>query len=394
MKPLMSVYVPKNLDEIIGQDRAIEAARKNVKSGKAMLFYGPPGTGKTAAAAAAATENSLELLEVNSSDFRNKDQINSIIGNASRQRSLFHSGKIILIDEADGVSGTKDRGGLAALSKIIEESAYPIIITATDPWDSKFSGIRKRCVLVPFSPLQNHDVASVLKRVCSAAGIIHDEESLMRIARRSGGDARSAINDMQTLIVKGSVTIESMEVLGDRSHEESMPQAIVKVLKTTDPKIAITAFENVREDKDQQMLWVDYNMPKEYTKPDDLARAYEQLSLADVFSRRIRRWQHWRFLVYINALQSAGVAVSKDSKYKVFIEYKQSSRLLKMWWAKQKSMKKKAISLKIAQKTHASARQVLQSFHYFLAMLKDKGISSGLAEEIGLDKEEIAWVRK
>ena len=69
----------------------------------------------------------------------------------------------------------------------------------------------------------------------------------------------------------------------------------LRFYKSTDPNVAITAFENVEEKLDQQLLWIDENLPKEYTKPEDLAKAYDKLSKADVFNRRIRRWQHYRF---------------------------------------------------------------------------------------------------
>jgi len=47
-----------------------------------------------------------------------------------------------------------------------------------------------------------------------------------------------------------------------------------------------------------------WNLPKEYTKAEDLAKAYENLSLADVYFGRIRRWQYYRFYVYIYNLLS------------------------------------------------------------------------------------------
>ena len=69
-----------------------------------MWLWGDSGTGKTATAVALAHELGLELIEVNASDSRNKEAIGSLIGGAVNQGSLFGTGKLILVDEVDGLS--------------------------------------------------------------------------------------------------------------------------------------------------------------------------------------------------------------------------------------------------------------------------------------------------
>ena len=318
------------------------------------------------------------------------------VGSAAKQYSLFGSSKIILIDEIDGLSGNKDRGGLATLTKLIGESAFPIIFTIQNPWDYKFNSLKKKCTLVEFVPLDANDMVKVLIDVCKKDNIKYEESVLKGLARRSGGDFRAALNDLEMLSTGiKEITKESLQELEDRSREESMPNALLKVFKSTDPKIAITAFDSVKEDIDQQFLWIDENLPNEYDKPEDIAMAYDKLSKADVFKRRIRRWQHWRFLIYVNALLTAGVAVSKDEKYKKFVKYKPTGRILKLWWAKQKSLKKKAIAAKIAEKTHSSVRDVVKDMEYFkLIFKKNKEMAKSISEYLDLDKDEIAWLKK
>ena len=64
--------------------------------------------------------------------------------------------------------------------------------------------------------------------------------------------------------------------------------------------------------------------------------------------------------------------------------------MLKIWWANQKAMKKKAIAEKIAAHTHTSAKEAIKSMPYYRQILrKDRP----LAEMLGLDAEEIAWVK-
>jgi replication factor C large subunit len=362
---------------------------------RAVLVYGTSGCGKTSAVYALAEDLNLEIVEMNASDFRNKDQINSIAGAASQQMSLFGGSKVILIDEIDGIAGRQDFGGVAALVKLIQESKFPIVMTINNPYNKKFSSIRNKCEMLKFEDLDANSIFMILKNIADKEGIKYDDDSLKRLARRNAGDARGAINDLQILTSEGKLEEKTIDELSERNRTENMLQALVKVFKSTDPSIAISAFDNVEEDLDQCAFWIDENLPKEYTNPEDLARAYDKLSRADVFKRRIRRWQHWRFLTYVNALLTAGVAVSKDSKNKKFIPYKPTGRILKMWWAKQKSMKKKAIAEKLARKTHSSVKEQVKTIDYFKQIFKnDKDMSKKIANYLDLDKEEVAWLKK
>lgn len=396
-----SKHEPKKISEIEDQKDAlkylkdfVENYRKHKK--RIAIIYGPVGSGKTVSVYALAYELKLEIIEINASDFRNDDQIKSVVGNASIQMSLFSKGKIILVDEIDGLSGTEDRGGISALTKLAEKSAFPIICTATDPFDKKFSELRKKSDMIQFQPLDYNSVFNILKRICNEEKIRFNEEDLKTLARRVGGDARAAINDLQMIAEsKKELKKEDIDELGQREQQENIINAMLRVFKTTDPKIAISAYDNVQEDFDKIFLWVDENLPKEYEKPEDLARAYDYVSMADVMSRRIRRWQHWRFLVYINAYLSAGIAVSKDEKYKKFVQYGPTTRILKLWMANQKYQKRKAIAEKIALKTHSSAKRVVTDTLPYLQQIfrKNKEQGNEIADELDLSEEEVEWLR-
>ena len=132
--PWCEKYRAYSFADVKGQDLAIDKLKAFLRTfpkKKAAVLHGAAGTGKTSLAYATAAEMSAEIIELNASDLRNKDQIARIIRPASEQRPLFKKTKIILIDEIDGIS-TRDRGGLSELLGIIEKSAFPIILTAND----------------------------------------------------------------------------------------------------------------------------------------------------------------------------------------------------------------------------------------------------------------------
>ena len=108
---------------------------------------------------------------MNASDFRNAESMNKIVGNASVQMSLLARGKIILVDELDGVSGQKDRGAIPTLVKLIAKSSFPIVITLNDPFEKKFSSLRTKCEMIKFNQLNQIETVKALTAVCAKEGL-------------------------------------------------------------------------------------------------------------------------------------------------------------------------------------------------------------------------------
>ncbi len=401
MQPFVKKYQPKKLSEFIGQKKPLEELKNfishfSAQKKKAALLFGPSGTGKTCSAHAIASEMELEIVEVNASEFRSQSQINLKIGNAIKQRSLFSKGKVILIDEVDGIAGVEDRGGLQAVIKLIECTSYPIILTMADCSDHKYDSLKRKCLNIEFSQINNDDIVSFLKELCKKEKISIEDTALRSLARFSGGSLNSALNDLQSLSEqKKHLTKDDIDFLGFRDHIEHIKNAMLRIFKTTDIKIALSAFENVAEDSDERFLWMDENLPKEYTNPEDLANAYDALSKADIFRRRIRINQHYRFLIYINAYLTAGIALAKKEKYPKQIVYEETKRLLKIFWSNQKSMKKKEIAKKIAGKTHCSKKSAMRDVIYYREIFrKNKHSSEKITAELELTPEEVEWMRK
>ncbi len=397
MQPWVIKYRPKNLSEVYGQERAVEAIKtflinfsKSKKKG--LLLYGPAGTGKTSSIHAAAKELDLEIMEFNASDVRNKEAIETIVKHALKQHSLFFKQKVILLDEIDGLSGTNDRGGAPALLPLIEESVFPILMTANDAYSDKLKAIRKECTLVPFNPLSENDIIKILRTICEKEKIEFEERALQELAKKSEGDLRGAINDLETLCSNTKkLTLSSISEVSDREKKISLLKALSVVFKGTSIEEARKALNNIDEDYDELFLWIEENLPKEYSG-NDLGRAFEYLSRADVFKGRITRWQHWRFLVYIYDLFS-GISCAKDKTSPQFITYARSERILKMWIMNNKYVKRKAIAEKLARKTHTSRKRALDQLWYLRTAMKAKD-GEKVMDELGLEAEEIEWVRK
>jgi len=379
-------YKPRNLSDIKGQDKAIFELKnfiENFKKGKAGLLYGPTGTGKTSISYILAKESNYEVIEINASDYRNKNEIEKIVGEGVKQQSLFKEGKIILVDDVDGMN-LKDRGGSQALAKIISKSKWPILMTCNDPFSSKLKILRSKSKLIEFKKLNYLSIYKILKEICEKEEVKFKEDKLKQLARKSNGDVRAALNDLQNLI-KGK---EIEEVgFGDREHKENIFNALRLIFKSKDPNLLLSVFSKTDLDLDECMLWLDENLSKEYDK-EDLKNAYEMLAKADVFRGRIRRQQYYRLMVYINALASVGIGLSKKEKNNKVVNYKRPGRILKIWIAKQRYAKKRAIVEKFAEATHISTKKALKEFCYYKGFLKD------VKEDLELNEEEIEWLKR
>lgn len=352
------------------QKAALEQLRTFVtgsrKPGQLALLHGPQGSGKTSMVHALARELNLELLEVNASDVRNESSIKELLGPALSNRSLFGGSKVILFDEVDGLSGTKDRGGLGAILSLAKESPFPVVMTANDPWDSKFSDLRKRSVMIPVKGLAYTSIVPILRIIASSEGLEYDDAALQALARRAGGDLRAAITDMQSL--GEVVSVAKVDSVDQRDVKGNILDAVRIVLKTRDPKVARDVLDTLQEDIDEIFLWMDENLPKEYRRADDLERAYNALATADRFRGRIRRWQHWRFLVYCYDLLGPGIALSKSEKYDGFVTIARAQRLLSVW--RSKSATRDAIIKKLAAEQHISLAAARREFRVLRPALK------------------------
>ncbi|HDH28593.1 MAG TPA: AAA family ATPase, partial [Euryarchaeota archaeon] len=163
---------PQKLSDLVGNPRTLARISEwthEFKDGeakkKALLLHGPPGSGKTSAAIALSEELGFELVETNASDVRTKDAVERKVGFAASLASLDpeSKGKIILIDEVDGIHGRSDFGGLAAVKKIIKSSKEPVILLANDAW-SLPADFRALCELLEFKRIDRRAVLKVLKR--------------------------------------------------------------------------------------------------------------------------------------------------------------------------------------------------------------------------------------
>lgn len=360
------------------------------KGDEPVLLHGQAGTGKTSLVEALANDLGYELVETNASDVRTKKKLKSELKEATRQASFFGGNKLILIDEVDGMSST-DRGGTKELGRIVDESRFPVIMTANDAYDSKIKSLRNRSNLVKLDSVHTNSIAAHLKQILEAEGIEYEEDAVKRIARRAGGQMRSAINDLESVARgKEKLVVDDLEVLGYRDNEQDIFESLKIIFKTSSAANAREATQNLDEDADTFMQWIRENIPREYKKPGDVSQAYDWISKASVFNGRIRISNNWKLLKYVYSFSSIGVALSKEEKYDGWTKYQYPSKIRRMGASRASRNRLETIGKKVGEKLHVSIKDSKQMMPFLARLIEN---DPEIANQLELEEDEIEFVK-
>jgi|TARA_R110002051_G_scaffold246302_3_gene305891 replication factor C small subunit len=201
---LLEAAQPTTLAHLAGLDslkRDVQSWLDNDSWPQALLFRGPPGTGKTSAAYVIARtvlgehHNSVNFIESNASDDRGISYIRDELKFAMRSKPLGVPRKVILLDEADGLTTQAQD----AMRQLIEKySKNAMLILTCNEMEKIRPAIRSRCSIYPFSPVSPEAGAERLGRVLVPAWEKTECEEiygalLRKLVELMNGDLRACI---------------------------------------------------------------------------------------------------------------------------------------------------------------------------------------------------------
>ena len=226
--PLATYLRPRDLAEFVGQKKIISEnawlyqAIKNDKV-PSLIFWGPPGSGKTTLAFIISKETKSEFIEFSATSNGVKD-LKKVIDRAQESRRLGIK-TLLFIDEIHRWNKAQQD----ALLPQVENGAIILIgATTENPSFAVNSALLSRSKVIVLEALEGGDLEKIIERAVKELKIKISAEVRGLIAQLANGDARKALNLLESAIEQGGkITpqlikeiINKPNLLYDKSGEE------------------------------------------------------------------------------------------------------------------------------------------------------------------------------
>jgi len=202
-KHLTKKHAPKQVSDLLGNPSAHKQLKELIQNNGRALLVGSPGIGKTSAVYAVANELGFDVIELNASDSRRKDELKTILRRCQMLRPDGR-GMIYLLDEVDGVGV----GSWSTLTDILTLSKYPVVMTANEDWKVN-DEVKKLCIVIKLR-------RPYLNTVVTAAKSVAESEKAQKVdfSGIKQRDIRNAIN----VVMYGGESYETSSIF-DKVHK-------------------------------------------------------------------------------------------------------------------------------------------------------------------------------
>jgi putative ATPase len=258
--PLAERMRPRTLDEFVGQDALIAPGRPlrlaiDRDQLQSIILWGPPGTGKTTLARLIASVTRAHFISF-SAVLSGIKEIRAVMAEAEEARRRLGRRTILFIDEIHRFNKAQQD---AFLPRVEAGDIVLIGATTENPSFEVNSALLSRSKVYVLKALGSEDIITILRRALQdrERGLGHldvtsDNEALAGLARYANGDARIALNMLETAAAAAAAThyidvalvaelAQNRALLYDKSGEEhyNLISALHKSMRNSDPDAAV-----------------------------------------------------------------------------------------------------------------------------------------------------------
>jgi putative ATPase len=252
--PLPHRVRPRTLDELVGQQGVLgpgTALRRAIEEGRApsMILHGPPGVGKTTIARIVAEVSSATFEELSAVSAR-VDDVRAVLARARDRLGGNDIRTLLFIDEIHRFDKRQQDSVLHA----VEDGLVTLIgATTENPYFEVNQALLSRCTVIELEPLRLEELRQVLVRGADELDAVVPDEVAAEIARRAGGDARTALQTLELAWETATAAGEELSVehvedaarkrplrydrAGDRHYD--LASAFIKSMRGSDPDAAV-----------------------------------------------------------------------------------------------------------------------------------------------------------
>src|SRR5918911_3334695 len=398
------IYRPARVQDMIGNEderlMVMKWLSKWVRGSKPLLLVGPPGVGKTTLVHALARQLDYDLIEMNASDTRNKDELEQLISPILVNTSIFGKKILLFLDEVDGISGREDTGGIESIVRLMKQPIIPVIMAANSK-DAKIKELAKVCKTIEFNAVTPRLLMLLVDHVLKDQNKKLTLTEKTSIVDKAHGDVRLLLNILQAKLsgydttANTNVDIDIAEAINGFFGAQNEDTARLFLLNADasyqDPRFGMST-----EERRKDMLGALFSsLISSRIDLVTIADILDVLSKADIIVGRMGRRRQWSLLRYINYIIAKDLFDKSRSKLVKYNQYSMRWDVMGPVFARSRSLK--PVLDDLACVTHSST-STFGSFYlpYLIQIIINaKMIPNEIAEVSNMDeKADVALVKE